>query len=162
MHTGGFVLWKVAKWAIAFPKWRLTLHWAHRFCLVNRQLRHNSAVPCKPGSPKPMAHPSYMVTWHKMHVGPFGCGLAAQSILNGTYVCPPESNEYTCMFIEALWVPHSRPDLISTILSPEVFVPIGVRQRNTPHPHIWASTFDITRLWLTLLALPTSMHSLHS
>jgi len=35
-------------------------------------------------------------------VGPYGCGAAAQAILNRTYVCPLESNEYTHMFVEAL------------------------------------------------------------
>jgi len=35
-------------------------------------------------------------------VGPYGCGAAAQAILNGTYICPPESNKYTRLFVKAL------------------------------------------------------------
>jgi len=54
-------------------------------------------------------------------VGPYGCGAEAQAILHGTYVCPPESNEYTRLFVEALRWPRSHPDIISTILSPEAF-----------------------------------------
>jgi len=54
-------------------------------------------------------------------IGPYGCGLAATAILDGTYACLPEANEYTRMFIEALRWPHARPDLILLILSPEVF-----------------------------------------
>jgi len=54
-------------------------------------------------------------------VGFLGCGAAAQAILEGTYQCPPETDEYTRLFIEALRWPANRPDLISTILNTEAF-----------------------------------------
>jgi len=54
-------------------------------------------------------------------VDPFGCGPAAKSILEGTYICPPDTDDYTRQFIDALRWPALRPELISTILSPDAF-----------------------------------------
>jgi len=54
-------------------------------------------------------------------VGFLRCGAAAQAILEGTYQCPPETDEYTRLFIKALRWPANRPDLISTILNTEAF-----------------------------------------
>jgi len=54
-------------------------------------------------------------------VGFLGCGEAAQAILDGSYQCPPNTDEYTRLFIEALRWPASLPDLISTILNEEAF-----------------------------------------
>jgi len=38
-------------------------------------------------------------------VGDFGTGKVAQDILNGTFTCPPNLNNHTCLFIEALQFP---------------------------------------------------------
>jgi len=54
-------------------------------------------------------------------VGFLGCGTAAQEILAGTYQCPPDTDEYTKLFIEALRWPTLRLDIISSILNAENF-----------------------------------------
>jgi len=54
-------------------------------------------------------------------VGFLGCEIATQAILEGTYQCPPDTDEYTKLFIEALCWPATQPDLISTILNTEAF-----------------------------------------
>jgi len=54
-------------------------------------------------------------------VGLFGCGPAATQILEGTYQCPPDTDDYTRKFIAALQWPASHPELVSSILTPEAF-----------------------------------------
>jgi len=54
-------------------------------------------------------------------VGFLGCRTAAQEILAGTYQCPPDTDEYTKLFIEALHWPTLCPDIISLILNTENF-----------------------------------------
>jgi len=56
-----------------------------------------------------------------LDVDPYGCGWAAKEILEGTYVCPPDTDEYTRQFIEALKWPVLRPTMVSSILSTEAF-----------------------------------------
>jgi len=54
-------------------------------------------------------------------VGLWGCSPAAKAILEGSYCCLPNMDEYTQQFSEALQWPHSKMDLISTILNLEAF-----------------------------------------
>jgi len=56
-----------------------------------------------------------------LDVDPFGCGWAAKAILEGTYECPPDTDEYTRQFIDALKWPALRPEMVSSILSTEAF-----------------------------------------
>jgi len=50
-----------------------------------------------------------------------GCRLTAKEILEGSYHCPDDADEYTKQFINALQQPPTHSKLISTILSPENF-----------------------------------------
>jgi len=52
-----------------------------------------------------------------LEVDPYGCGIAARSILNGTYVCPPDTDEYMRQFVDALKWPLLQPQLISSVLT---------------------------------------------
>jgi len=54
-------------------------------------------------------------------VDPYGCSVAAHAILEGSYICPPDTDEFTKQFIEALQWPSLHPQLISLILTPEAF-----------------------------------------
>jgi len=45
----------------------------------------------------PFLHPPLL-----QDVGFLGCGMAAKAILDGSYQCPPNMDEYTRLFIEAL------------------------------------------------------------
>jgi len=56
-----------------------------------------------------------------LDVDPYGCGPAARSILEGTYTCPPGTDDYTKQFIEALKWPILRPELVSMILNTDAF-----------------------------------------
>jgi len=95
------------------------------------------------------------------NVGFLGCRGAAQAILEGTYHCHLDTDEYTHLFIEALRWPTIRPALISTILNTEAFC---------SHWH-WAqkstSCFQdyilvTTRPWYPPLLLPTFMLASHN
>jgi len=57
-------------------------------------------------------------------VGPFGTGPAAQEILQGSFVCPPEVDEDTCKYIEALQFPSlaACQTQVLAILWPEDFI----------------------------------------
>jgi len=57
-------------------------------------------------------------------VGAFGTGTAAQDILNRTFICPPELDEHTQYFIEALQFPSqaARHSTVSLLLRPEDFI----------------------------------------
>ncbi len=57
-------------------------------------------------------------------VGPFGTGPAAQEILQGVFVCPPEVDEDTWNYIKALQFPSpaARQTQVSAILQPEDFI----------------------------------------
>jgi len=55
------------------------------------------------------------------NVGLLGCGPSAKDILEGTYNCPTDADEYTKLFIEALHWPAIHLDQVSAILSPENF-----------------------------------------
>jgi len=54
-------------------------------------------------------------------VDPYGWGLAVKSILEGTYLCPLDTDDYTKQFIDALQWPALCPELISMLLTPEAF-----------------------------------------
>jgi len=47
--------------------------------------------------------------------------VAAYAILEGSYNCPPGTDEFTKQFIKALQWPSLCPQLISSILTPEAF-----------------------------------------
>ncbi len=57
-------------------------------------------------------------------VGVFGTGTAAQEILDGTFVCPPDLDEHTRYFIEALKFPSvaARHSTMSLLLCLEDFI----------------------------------------
>jgi len=57
-------------------------------------------------------------------VGVFGTGTAAQEILDGTFVCPPDLDEHTRYFIEALKFPSvaAHHSTVSLLLHPEDFI----------------------------------------
>jgi len=57
-------------------------------------------------------------------VGDFGTGTAAQDILDGTFICPPDLDVHTRQFIEALKFPSVEAchSTVSLILCPEDFI----------------------------------------
>jgi len=64
----------------------------------------------------PFLHPLLL-----QDVGFLRFGSAAKEILEGSYQCPPDMDEYMCLFIEVLWWPTLHPDLIPIILNTEAF-----------------------------------------
>jgi len=74
-------------------------------------------------------------------VGLLGCGPAAKDILEGTYNCPADADEYTKLFIEAFCWLAIHPDQVSAILSPENFCTHWRRAKESTSLSIWGLHF---------------------
>jgi len=85
-------------------------------------------------------------------VGPFGTGPAAQAILQGTFICPPGTDEDTRHYIKALQFPSlaARQSHVLAILRPEDFISHWrqAKERTSSSPsglhfgHYKAATFE--------------------
>ena len=74
--------------------------------------------------------------------------LAAEQILNGTYVCPPGTDNFTQDFLACMQCPPSMgpEDQISMVFTMEDFQAYWKSQRKELHLLCWAYTLVITRL----------------
>jgi len=93
---------------------------------VEQALCTSLAAQFRKAHGSPFLHPPLL-----QDVGFLGCGEAAKAILDGSYQCPPNTDENTWLFIKALRWPTSCPDLISTILNAEAFCAHWQKARKT-------------------------------
>jgi hypothetical protein len=84
---------------------------------------------------------------------------ATSQILNGTYVCPPELETETQLFISALRVtsPTMMASKVSTSVTKEASNHTGSRQENVRHHRYQTSILDTTRHQLNLTMYQRSM-----
>jgi len=80
---------------------------ASSYTLPRQQWSTRLVQPSPAASKEPMVPPSSLPLLHI--VGMDGSTAAAQSILDGTFICPPEVDDYTRKFISSLCRPPNLP-----------------------------------------------------
>jgi hypothetical protein len=121
--------------------------------MEQRIMENNSRWFCLMESTPPMQEP--LVS----QLGYLGNTEAASQILNGTYVCPPELETETQLFISALRVtsPTMMASKVSTSVTKEASNHTGSRQENVRHHRYQTSILDTTRHQLNLTMYQRSM-----